>query len=622
MTLDGLRLDNAVLPKELGPEEAREGCRALTGTRLRQEVYALDGSSEADRPYSVSESNATIRLMQPRRGRNLHGVFFAHIREDIAASSERKLYEVDGALRADPRVTHGLTLEVDDYGNVLRSVSIAYGRRFADRSALLDDRDRAKQGDLLATAAENAYTNTVDEADAYRAPLIAEARAYQLINVGRPERATGLIRFDEISRIVARAGDGRHDLPFETVAAEGAIRNEPYRRLIGCSRSLYRSDDLTRLLPLGRLEPLALPGENYALSLTPGLVAKVYGDRLPDPGPVLSHDGGYVDLDGDRRAWAPSGRVFYSPDRGDDAAAELAAARRHFFLPRRFRDPFGNVTHIAYDRHDLAPVETRDPVGNVSRARIDYRVLQPDRITDANENRADVAFDALGRVVGTAVMGKEGEGIGNSLQGFVADLPERVVLAHLRDPLRDPWAILGGATTRTRLRRVRLRSHPARGAAGARRHVQPRSRNPRLRPRARRPHKNPPTPSPIRINRPRGAARNSGGAGPGSRCRGRADPRWVGTGWTIFNNKGDPVRKYEPFFSVTHGFEFAVMAGVSATLIYDPVGHVVATLNPNHTFQKTVFDPWRQQEFLGRQRYGAHGRWERSRCRPAASSRP
>ena len=37
-----------------------------------------------------------------------------------------------------------------------------------------------------------------------------------------------------------------------------------------------------------------------------------------------------------------------------------------------------------------------------------------------------------------------------------------------------------------------------------------------------------------------------------STTRGRRDassPRWVGSGWTIFNNKGKPVRQYEPFFS-------------------------------------------------------------------------
>jgi hypothetical protein len=32
------------------------------------------------------------------------------------------------------------------------------------------------------------------------------------------------------------------------------------------------------------------------------------------------------------------------------------------------------------------------------------------------------------------------------------------------------------------------------------------------------------------------------------------DPRWVGTGATIYNNKGKPVKQYEPFFSPTHHF--------------------------------------------------------------------
>ncbi len=28
--------------------------------------------------------------------------------------------------------------------------------------------------------------------------------------------------------------------------------------------------------------------------------------------------------------------------------------------------------------------------------------------------------------------------------------------------------------------------------------------------------------------------------------------RWVGSGWTLFNNKGQPVRQFEPFFDDTH----------------------------------------------------------------------
>ena len=31
-----------------------------------------------------------------------------------------------------------------------------------------------------------------------------------------------------------------------------------------------------------------------------------------------------------------------------------------------------------------------------------------------------------------------------------------------------------------------------------------------------------------------------------------ASPRWVGSGRVVFNNKGKPVKQYEPFFSATH----------------------------------------------------------------------
>ena len=129
-------LDDTILPAHLTPEEAREACRSLKGSMLRQEVYALDGQEESSRPYTVTESNLTIRLLQQRRT-NRHAVFFTHSREAVGFHYERKLYDIDGCRRADPRVSHDVTLEVDDYGNVLQSVAIGYGRRFPDPSPLL-----------------------------------------------------------------------------------------------------------------------------------------------------------------------------------------------------------------------------------------------------------------------------------------------------------------------------------------------------------------------------------------------------------------------------------------------------------------------------------------------------
>jgi RHS repeat-associated protein len=62
----------------------------------------------------------------------------------------------------------------------------------------------------------------------------------------------------------------------------------------------------------------------------------------------------------------------------------------------------------------------------------------------------------------------------------------------------------------------------------------------------------------------------------------------------VFNNKGLPVRQYEPFFTATPEFEFARAEGVSAVLFYDPPGRVVATLNPDASYAKTTFDSWHQ----------------------------
>src|SRR5207247_5105394 len=51
---------------------------------------------------------------------------------------------------------------------------------------------------------------------------------------------------------------------------------------------------------------------------------------------------------------------------------------------------------------------------------------------------------------GTAVMGKHGETPrrGDLLDGFIPDLTDEVIAAHLTDPLANPHAVLGRATTR------------------------------------------------------------------------------------------------------------------------------------------------------------------------------
>jgi YD repeat-containing protein len=639
------RQDGSSIPWELTADEMREACRALKGAVLRREIYACDETDDEDRPYSATEQNYTVELLQPQ-GEDRYAVFFTHPRESIDFHYERKLVEVSGKKIADPRVTHAMSLEVDGYGNVLKSVAIGYGRRLGLSPLQVDDKNKQEQ--IHVTYTENEVTNAADEGYDYRTPLPYETRTYELLKTA-PDRnlpdIANLFGFDEMVAKTGQASDGNHDLPYEDVNGTGATANHPYRRVVEHVRIRHRKNDLSGLLSNRELQSLGLPGESYKLAFTPGLLGDVFQrngqELLPNPADVLGGQGadrgGYVDLDGDGRWWIPSGRVFYSPISNDLPVAELAFARAHFFLPHRYRDPFANEVITTYDsneatpskNHNLLLVETQDPLGNVVTVktedddhnvaiRNDYRVLQPYWVTDPNRNRTRVEFDALGMVVATAVMGKAGEGLGDNLTNFKADLTQTDVDKFHNAP--DPHGLaeshLKDATTRVvyDLHRFHFsqQAHPTDSTLWE---------APYAATLAREMHTSDPLPPQgLRIQisfsysdgfgreiqkkiqaepgpAPRRDANGNiivGADGQPVMTASYVSPRWVGSGWTVFNNKGKPVRQYEPFFTDTHRFEFEVEIGVSPVLFYDPVERVIATLHPNHTYQKTVFDPWQQ----------------------------
>ena len=627
-----LVLDDTVLPEGLTADEEREACRALKGSMLRQEVYAQDGTDEEQHPYIVTEQNFSTRKLQ-QRGSNRHGVFFTHARESISYHYERK--------PANPRIGHALTLEVDDYGNVLKSAAVGYGRRQPDPN--LSPADRAKQAQILITYTENRVTNAIETADDHRTPLPCESRSYEL---------TGTLEWqDDYQKALEQyfRPAGRNRFTFDEVLSAGSTaigidyekNPRPGRlekRLIEHLRTYYRRNDLTASLPLGELQSLALPFESYKVAFTPGLVAEVFGGRVTGAmldGGGATPGGRYVHTEGDDNWWISSGQIFYSPSTAHTPAQELAYARQHFFLPHRYRDPFNinavsTDSFVTYDTYDLLIEETRDALRNcvtVGERNVDptqplvrraqnYRVLQPAMVMDPNRNRSAVAFDGLGMVVGTAVMGKPEEVPvpGDRLTAtFRPDLTQAEIDQFLANPKGPMEAtLIGDATTRVVYDLTAYWREPnsAKKLPAVAATL------------ARETHASEPVPAGgLRIQASFSYSDGFGreiqkkiqaeaGPAPTRDAAGKiivgadgqpvltlndVSPRWVGSGWTVFNNKGKPVRQYEPFFSDTHRFEFDVRIGVSPVLFYDPVERVVATLHPNHTWQKVVFDPWRQE---------------------------
>jgi hypothetical protein len=378
-------LPEVPLPAGLSADEGREAARALRGRVLRQEVYAEDGRPESVHPYSVTEHTYGVRLLhraQPDEHRegHAHAVFLVHASEDLTAHYERSPH--------DPRIQHQLVLDVDDFGNVLRSAAVAYPRR---RPA------HHEQERLWCTLSEDEYVNRPDERDWYRVGVSVSATSSELTGIP----AGRMLTVKALSGLIAEATE----IPFEESATAGL-----QRRVVARQRALYYRDDLAGPLPLGQIESRALPFETWSQAFTHGLVSRVYGRDADEA--LLTNEGRYRLRDG--AWWAPSARTIPDP-----------AA---FYQPVATIDAFGERSLVRYDALAMLPVETEDAAGNKITAGTrdaagvstydgnDYRVLAPRLLCDANLNRLEVAFDALGLAVRIAKMGKAGAGEGDTLE--------------------------------------------------------------------------------------------------------------------------------------------------------------------------------------------------------------
>lgn len=89
-----------------------------------------------------------------------------------------------------------------------------------------------------------------------------------------------------------------------------------------------------------------------------------------------------------------------------------------------------------------------------------------------------------------------------------------------------------------------------------------------------------------------------------------ANTAWLTTGATRYNNKGQPIKQYEPFFSDTYLYidsDTLNEAGVSSTLYYDALGRNVVTISPKGYLTKSLFGYLTKAEASEGRGQGAEG---------------
>ncbi|MGB2220722.1 SpvB/TcaC N-terminal domain-containing protein [Neptunomonas sp.] len=625
----------------LNSDEWLEAMRACKGMPLRQEVYELDVTSLEDNQhvpvklFTAAYHNCEIKRLQPK-GDHKHAVFFVTESEAITYNYELDLTE--GNVSPDPRIAHSFNTNIDEYGNVLQAVAVVYPRLHNYEDGGLDSRTVSLINEVQSQPhiaySENHFTDAVlppdtlappnrvtnGEFDHYHLPLPSEVKSYELtglsVQLGNQYFTLQQLQALQLSTQYQAAGTVVQELNYEQIADGHSLQ----KRIVEWSRVLYFNQNLQTPLGLGELNALALPYETYTLALTDTLIDAVLGDKIT---PTIRTDlrdeqkSGYLSteelyksfpgLAGTNQYWIRSGIAGFAADAAD-----------HFYLPEAYTDAFGHTTTLQYDPRDIyiqtssAPaVETvHGSVINTTRViRFNYRMLAPEITEDINANRSAVVFDTLGFPVAAAVLGKGDEGDHlNDFNGTVGDAlldidVNQGIQFFTEETFNTETAVrlLANASTRTvydfgetRDSEGNVISYAQRPAAAAtivrEQHVA-----------------SLPTGaiSPIQV-----AFQYSDAGSNVLVTKSQAEPaegddalRWIANGKTVLNNKGKPVKQYEPYFSINadgtpnHRFEEPQEIGVTPIIYYDSAGRVVRTDMPDDTYSRAEFSSWHVKSY-------------------------
>ncbi|UUM22276.1 SpvB/TcaC N-terminal domain-containing protein [Mycoavidus sp. SF9855] len=351
--------------------------RGLKGQLLRNELYGLDEADNAQVPYTVSESRYQVRCL-PASG-DTPVVLVSTI------ESRSYVYE---RITSDPQCTHSIQLQLDAFGFPIRSVDIAYPRRPKPASSpyppslpasLFDDSYDGQQHRLRLMLQRNNWHHLTEKED-------------WVLGIANGQRNDA---YDYAESAVPSSG-----LTLELLQKEDSlIADGKPRTYLGQQRVFYTDgkivlDEPTTVPVLVAFTESAMLDEPSLAAFDGVLTEEVRDQALEQGGYVQSprlFDGGSAEL-----VWCA--RQGYT-DYGSAAQFWRPMAQRNTLLTGK--------TLLDWDTHYCAVVVVTDAAGLTSQAEYDYRFLIPITLTDANDNRQAVTLDALGRVSSQRFWGTE-----------------------------------------------------------------------------------------------------------------------------------------------------------------------------------------------------------------------
>ncbi len=556
----------------LESNDFENGYRSLAGRMIRQELFPVTPNGvAAEHPFEVTQNAYCIRKLQPKAGSH-DSCFFAYQSEVVSSNYEEQ--------SDDPRITHHLTLAVNAYGDVEKEVSLSYARRsgVANRHP-----DQCKD---LITAAVRSFV-PVDQPGRYLAGLSYESKGFEINHIDHPPDSF-LLWSDVLPLFEALIAGA---LPFDQPLPVGGVSRA---RLVSWNRTLFWNDAFDDVLPPGQTGAPAFVHHEEAACFNDNTISNAFGGKVITAMLSAGHEGNYLQREG---YWWQRMPVNHYKD-----------INAFFSLDREEREA-GNITQHKYDPYHLSIVEVIDALGNVSKSEIDYNRIEPFRVTDPNDNVTEVLFDALGVAIASfqsgSVLDESGtlQKYGSSgIAGYSPRADESFVniLANPQTYVQQADRFLYYDLNSWRDENKPLRSlviarenliHNGIGAVdntlssqlaiayqdGFGRTLQSKQK----------------VESGSAIKRKADGTLDMDAAG--EPVVENSAERWLVSGHVVYNNKQEPVRQFEPFFSPLAAFENDVVLetlGVSSQNYYDAVGRLYRTDFPNNTFSEVRFSPW------------------------------
>ena len=483
-------------------------------------------------------------------------------------------------LAGEPHCEHELVLETNHYNDILKSVNIHYGSL---GSSLPEETDKVRQKETIIFLLENELSGSVFDQDKviFVKPMPCVSRKYRVVGTGLSSASISTA-FTKLSKDKCRYLEEAVTKPYIGQSVTSSSVAEKIK--IAEHRTLYRDQALPQAepLPLGVVEAYS---ETFELLWEHDLLEEIYAKKIKLDSPVdlksLMVRYGYKNLKGDMSWWRPSSRALYSVKLID----ELPAARKSFYTPITLQDPFSNRTTMEMDDFFLMPTRSVDSAGNITEVENDYRCLSPSCIVDPNRNRSFYMHDAFGRVIAVARSGKQTEDIADHLEASNPVLNQSQVEDFFESPTQEAAStFIRGAGSYRYYRNFTVGNSEAGGSSrpvafadiGRKTHVSDGGVQSDLT---------------IAITYLDGNAKELQTATLGKTTGHTAD--WRISEWVVRNNKGDPVRKFQPSISSSHRFVHACNTQSSAiTTLYDPLARVVGTIFSDHSFSKVKLSTW------------------------------